>query len=76
MAKAIKQVTILTELKQLVEKHTGVFHCRQGHQKKDVNFKHIYQEPEQTSYVPDIGDLKPFSSSQKSVLYCVSLYFF
>jgi len=51
---------MLEELKLLVKQHTGTFYCRKVNQKKQVNFKHVYQEPEDTSCVPDIGDLKPF----------------
>ena len=57
---------MLIELRQLIEKHTGIFYCRgrsHHNEKKLVNFKHIYQDPEHISWVPDIGDLKDFYST-------------
>ena len=57
---------ILAELRQLIEKHTGIFYCRgcsHHNENKHINFKHVYQKPGYTSCVLDIGDLRDFYST-------------
>lgn len=56
----------LTELKQTVSEHFGVFHCvtRGGaSDSKQANFKHSYDPPGSVTAVPDLGKLKEFYST-------------
>jgi len=61
----------LVELEEAVSKHSGVFQCtgRGGDKSvsKTIKFEHNYESPASFSEVPDIGMLKEFYSTFRSL---------
>ena len=58
---------MLDDLKRMIDEHKGIFYCRRRSSdgeiiKKKVSFTHVYQDPEHSSSIPDIGDIRPFYS--------------